>query len=106
MYFVCFALGAGGYLNSLAMDRVHRLQVLAEKSSPSLPYLSFILVGFALATLGAYVSGSKLQKAVIVIMLAIWCVLLLLEGNRRELLYAILDVLVVRQTVLGRPVRL
>jgi hypothetical protein len=81
-------LEIGGYRAALAMDRVKRFEVMAEKAI-SLPYFAFVLVGLAMTA----VAGKGVRKrAATILMTLVWCVMVMGQGDRRLLLQTVLAV--------------
>jgi oligosaccharide repeat unit polymerase len=80
----------GGYLVSLALDRGKRFELASSESALSYPYLAFVVPGIACLCYG---SGKSLKQRVTCYMcIALWCAVVLLQGDRRLVLQAILTV--------------
>jgi hypothetical protein len=82
--------GVGGFFGSLSIDRLQRLNILM--SAHTLPYPGFIFVGLAISF---YVYFTNKRFSVLLfslVFLAIWALLLLLQGDRRLLMYSLLIV--------------
>ena len=82
----------GGYLASLAMQRIDRFELAGDASMLSYPYMAFVVPGIACMCYGSQTSARKSRRAVFYIFAAIWCLLVLLQGDRRLLLQAILTI--------------
>ena len=89
MLFLSYS-SVGGFFGSLSIDRLQRLNTLANAST--LPYPGFIFVSLAILF---YVSFKKKKFSLLLFslfLLSFWAVLLLLQGDRRFLIYSILIV--------------
>jgi hypothetical protein len=82
----------GGFFTSLSVNRLERFQILA--SAHTLPYPGFIFLGIALIFFAVFFYRSKKIFILAFFMLAIWAILLLLQGDRRFLIYSLLIVFV------------
>lgn len=80
-------LQMGGYWSAMATQRGRRFEVMTQ--ALSLPYLGFVLVGLVMMIIAA--RGRK-QRALAIGMTALWCLMLLPQGDRRLLLQAIMAV--------------
>jgi len=96
----------GGYLASLAMQRVDRFDLAGDASMLSYPYMAFVVPGIACMCYGSQTSARKSRRAAFYIFTAIWCLLVLLQGDRRLVLQAILTVAGVMAVVRPQAVRL
>ena len=82
-------LQIGGYRAALAMDRVRRFEIMAERTL-SLPYFAFVLVGLVMTA----VSGKEPRKrATTILMTVLWGAMVMGQGDRRLLLQTVLAVL-------------
>lgn len=80
----------GGFYYALTLERGVRMELLSQTRG-NIPYYSFIYSGVALLT---YSLGNLRLRSVkgtlLVALLAIWSVLMLIQGDRRFLLYSLL----------------
>lgn len=94
---ICYAIGIllyflqyqriGGYWAALAMDRVKRFELMTQTTSSA--YYAFVMVGLVMMI----ASGrSGVRKAAIVVMTALWCVIVMAQGDRRLALQAVMAV--------------
>lgn len=94
---ICYVLGLlmyllqyfeiGGYWAALAMNRVKRFEVMT--TAISLPYFSFVLVGLVLMV----IAGTTVRKRILTVALsALWCILVMAQGDRRLFLQAVFAV--------------
>lgn len=81
-------LGRLGGLQAILVPRVERLYALAE-ARVSLPFAPVLFSGLALAFLGWIRQGGK-RGASLFVLLSLWIVFLLLQGDRRFVLYTVL----------------
>lgn len=86
----------GGYMQSIAMDRGQRFEMLTH--AVSMPYEGFILSGLGLM-LYASLGISKVRLALSSVACFIWMVLVLLQGDRRLALQMIMAVALVVGTL-------
>ena len=89
LYFLQFQQ-LGGYLASLAMDRGDRFELAGQAELLSYPYLAFVVPGIAALFYGAESGSSSGRRTVCYGLLLLWCVLVLLQGDRRLALQALL----------------
>ena len=108
---ICYAIGIllyflqylqlGGYWAALAIERTRRFEVMAEKIS--LPYFAFVLVGLVMTT----ASGDQSRKrAAAILMTALWCVLVMVQGDRRLMLQTVLAVLSAATFLVAKSTRI
>jgi hypothetical protein len=88
LYFLQY-LQIGGYWAALAMNRVERYQRMTEVLS--WPSGSFVLIGLAMMTVSKQ-ARRGLKRATILLMTAVWCVIVMAQGERRMVLQAVLAV--------------
>ncbi|ADI28216.1 O-antigen polymerase [Geobacillus sp. C56-T3] len=80
----------GGFFYALKLDRGVRMDLLSQ-SRGNLPYSSFIFTGLALIAFSLRRLSIKSFKSIILmVLLAAWCTLLIIQGDRRFLLYSFL----------------
>jgi oligosaccharide repeat unit polymerase len=82
----------GGYFVSLAMDRGERFELAGSEGALSYPYLAFVVPGIACLCYAAESGRSRIQRITCYALTAVWCTLVLLQGDRRLLLQAFLTV--------------
>jgi hypothetical protein len=87
MYFLQYAQ-LGGYFATLAMDRGDRYSAGTYANLLSYPYTAFIVPGLAGMFLGAYSAQIGSQRFWSWLFASLWCVLLILQGDRRLVLQA------------------
>ena len=80
----------GGYLASLAMDRGARFELAGQAELLSYPYFAFVVPGIAALCYGAETGNSRGRRTVCYGSIFLWCVLVLLQGDRRLSLQALL----------------
>ncbi|MGC8979533.1 O-antigen polymerase [Caldisericum sp.] len=98
MFFYSYS-GISGFLNSLSLSRLTRFAILASESS--LPYSGFVFTSLALLF---YVSFKNKSGSIIIlsfVFLLFWAILLLLQGDRRFLIYSILIIVVIWGMIYG-----
>lgn len=91
MLFVSYT-GVGGFFGSLSINRLQRLNILMYVHT--LPYPGFIFVGLAVSF---YVFFKTRRIPVLLLFLALfgfWVLLMLLQGDRRFLIYSIFIIVV------------
>jgi hypothetical protein len=86
-YFLQY-LQLGGYGAALAMNRVERYQRTTETFS--FPSTNFLLVGLAMMTASSY--GRGLRRITTFVLMGLWCVIVMGQGERRMVLQAIFTV--------------
>jgi hypothetical protein len=96
----------GGYLASLAMQRVSRFEFAGESNMLSYPYMAFVVPGIACMCYGSQTSAKTFRRAAFYVFTAVWCLLALLQGDRRLVLQAVLTVAGVMAVVRPQAVRL
>ena len=96
----------GGYLASLTIQRGERFALAGDDSALSYPYMALVVPGIACMCYGSLTSSRKLRRAAFYVFTAIWCLLVLLQGDRRLVLQAVLAVLGVTAVVKPRVLRL
>jgi hypothetical protein len=94
-------LEVGGYWAALAIERTRRFEVMAEKLS--LPYFAFVLVGLVMA---AAASDTTRKRVATIVMSGLWCVMVMVQGDRRLLLQAVVAVLAAWMFVAARSIRM
>jgi hypothetical protein len=87
LYFLQY-LQIGGYWAALGMNRVERYQRMTETFS--LPSATFVLIGLVMTAASGRNRWLK-QKATLV-MTALWCVIVMAQGERRMVLQAVFAV--------------
>ena len=88
----------GGFIYALAISRVTRYQILAD-SRGGLPYQSFILVGLCFMFFGAGAQKRSLKVCLLGVAAFAWTGILLIQGDRRPLLYMLLGFFVINESV-------
>jgi hypothetical protein len=88
----------GGFVYALAISRVTRYQILAD-SRGGLPYQSFILVGLCFMFFGAGAQKRGLKVCLLGVAALTWTGILLIQGDRRPLLYMLLGFFVINESV-------
>lgn len=88
----------GGFIYALAISRVTRYQILAD-SRGGLPYQSFILVGLCFMFFGAGAQRRRLKVCLLGVAALTWTGILLIQGDRRPLLYMLLGFFVINESV-------
>jgi hypothetical protein len=88
----------GGFIYALAISRVTRYQILAD-SRGGLPYQSFILVGLCFMFFGAGAHKRSLKVCLLCAAGLTWTGILLVQGDRRPLLYMLLGFFVINESV-------
>jgi hypothetical protein len=88
----------GGFFYALALSRVTRYQMLSEARG-NLPYQSFILVGLCFMFFGAGVRRGKVKLALLSLAALSWTMILVVQGDRRPLLYMLLGFFVINESV-------
>jgi oligosaccharide repeat unit polymerase len=83
----------GGYFASLALQRGDRFGLASAESALSYPYMAFVVPGIACMCYGALTSAKQLRRAAFYALTTLWCLLVLLQGDRRVVLQACLTVL-------------
>ena len=82
----------GGYLASLAMQRGDRFELAGDANALSYPYMAFVVPGLACMCYGSQTCGKRFRTATFYILSSVWCLLVLLQGDRRLVLQAILTI--------------
>ncbi len=82
----------GGYIAALAMDRGERFSAAASSNFLSYPFGALVVPGLAAMFLGAYRGRTRGQRICSWSLSALWCVLVILLGDRRLALQALLTV--------------
>ncbi len=113
---VCYCIGLilyylqfqqfGGYLVGLAMQRGDRFELSSSVNALSYPYMAFVVPGIACMSYGSLTSVKKTRRAAFYTLTAIWCLLVLLQGDRRLMLQAILTIAGVMAVVRPQALRL
>jgi oligosaccharide repeat unit polymerase len=96
----------GGYFSSLAIQRGDRFELASAESALSYPYMAFVIPGIACMCYGALTSAKRLRRAAFYALTTLWCLLVLLQGDRRLLLQALLTVFGVIAVVRPQVLRL
>ena len=91
MYFVQLAQ-LGGYIATLTMDRGERYSAATYSNLLSYPFGALVVPGLAGMFLGAYSGRSHSQRICSWSLAALWCVLVILQGDRRLALQALLAI--------------
>jgi hypothetical protein len=92
LYFLQFSQD-GGYIAALAIPRGERFEL--DAAGLSYPYLAFVMPGIAAMCYGSQVTDTKGKRFTSYGLVAVWCVLVLLQGDRRLVLQAGLSVVAV-----------
>jgi oligosaccharide repeat unit polymerase len=87
MFFMTYEQ-VGGFFTILSISRLKAFQILA--SAHILPYSGFIFLGIAICFLAVFFYKSKKLFILSIFMLAVWSILLLLQGDRRFFVYSLL----------------
>jgi hypothetical protein len=87
-YFLQY-LQLGGYGAALAMNRVERYQRMTETFS--FPSTNFVMVGLAMMTASSY--GRGLRRITTFVLMGLWCVIVMGQGERRMVLQAVFAVI-------------
>jgi hypothetical protein len=95
-------LQIGGYSAALAMDRVRRFEIMAEKTV-SLPYFAFVLVGLVMT---AFSGKEPRKRLATILMTVLWCVMVMGQGDRRLLLQTVLAVLSAQMFVAAKSTKI
>jgi O-antigen polysaccharide polymerase Wzy len=80
----------GGYFVALATQRGERFELAGDPSALSYPYLAFVIPGIACMCYGSESNRKLGQRIICYGLIAFWCLLVLLQGDRRLLLQAVL----------------
>lgn len=91
MYFLQYAQ-LGGYFATLAMDRGERYSAGTYADLLSYPFAAFVVPGLAGMFLGAYSGRSRGQRICSWSFALSWSLLLILQGDRRLVLQAVLAI--------------
>lgn len=105
MYYLQFRQ-FGGYVASLAIQRGDRFALASAESALSYPYMAFVVPGIACMCYGALTSAKQLRRFAFYALTTLWCLLVLLQGDRRLLLQALLAVFGVIAAVRPQTLRL
>jgi hypothetical protein len=89
LYFLQFQQ-LGGYFVALATERGERFELAGDPNALSYPYLAFVIPGIACMCYGSESNKSAGQRVTCYSFVAVWCGLVLLQGDRRLLLQAVL----------------
>ncbi len=89
LYFLQFKQ-FGGYIASLAMGRGDRFELAGEAQFLSYPFSAFVVPGVAALCYGAETGNSRGRRTVCYSLIFLWCMLVLLQGDRRLALQALL----------------
>jgi len=92
LYFLQFGQ-EGGYFAALVMGRGDRFEL--DATGLSYPYLAFVVPGIASMCYGSEVRKSNAERVICYGLVAVWCTLVLLQGDRRLVLQAIFTVIAV-----------
>jgi hypothetical protein len=87
-YFLQY-LQLGGYEAALAMNRVERYQRMTETFS--FPSTNLVMVGLAMMTASSYRRG--LRRITTLVLMGLWCVIVMGQGERRMVLQAVFAVM-------------
>lgn len=93
LYFLQFSQD-GGYIAALAIPRGDRFELDAA-AGLSYPYLAFVVPGIACMCYGSQAKEAKGMRFASYGLVVIWCVLVLLQGDRRLAVQAVLSVIAV-----------
>jgi hypothetical protein len=88
LYFLQYAM-IGGYTAALATDRLERFEAMAE--AQSFPYIPFVLTGLVMMRIVG--RRRKRQRIAAFVLMAVWCLVVLAQGDRRLVLQAVLAVI-------------
>jgi len=91
LYFLQFKQ-LGGYFVAMATQRGERFELAGDPSLLSYPFLAFVIPGIACMCYGSESNKSTGQRVTCYSLISVWCVLVLLQGDRRLLLQAVLTV--------------
>jgi hypothetical protein len=105
MYFLQFAQ-LGGYVATLSMDRGERFSAANDRVLLSYPFGAFIVPGLAAMIFASYTNENKLQRFFSWLFVSVWCVLIILQGDRRLVLQAVLAIVGVLSVVQTNMLRL
>jgi hypothetical protein len=92
LYFLQFSQD-GGYIAALAIPRGDRFEL--DAAGLSYPYLAFVMPGIACLCYGSQVKDAKGRRFTSYGLVVLWCVLVLVQGDRRLALQAVLSVIAV-----------
>jgi len=92
LYFLQFSQ-EGGYIAALAIARGDRFEL--DAAGLSYPYLAFVVPGIACMCYGSQVKDAKGTRFTCYGLVVIWCVLVLLQGDRRLVIQAGLSIMAV-----------
>ncbi len=96
----------GGYLAALTMTRGERFGLAGDSGSLSYPYLAFIVPSIACLCYSSQISDKKYQRIAFYALTALWCILVLAQGDRRLVLQSALTVAGVMAVVRPQALRL
>jgi hypothetical protein len=82
----------GGYVASLAISRGERFELAADPSALSYPYMMLVVPGIACLCYGSQLSESKFQRFAFYGFTTLWCLLVILQGDRRLFLQALVTI--------------
>lgn len=89
----------GGYWTALSIERTKRFELIAQNIS--FPYYGFVVVGLVMST----VSTTSIKRWKVTIgLLALWCLMVTLQGDRRLLVQTVLAVMAAKVFVSMRRV--
>jgi oligosaccharide repeat unit polymerase len=81
----------GGYFVALATQRGERFELAGDPSALSYPYLAFVIPGIACMCYGSESNKGAARRIACYTLIGTWCLLVLLQGDRRLLLQAVLS---------------
>jgi len=94
----------GGYFAALAMQRGEKFEMAGAATLLSYPYLAFVIPGIACMCYGAECGERRKQRMACYGLVGFWCLLVLLQGDRRLVVQAALTVIGILSVV--RPAAL
>jgi oligosaccharide repeat unit polymerase len=89
LYFLQFQQ-FGGYLASLTLGRGERFDLAGDPNMLSYPYMAFVVPSIAALCYGAESGGQRSRQIVSYGLIGLWCGIVLLQGERRLVLQALL----------------
>ncbi|MGI6285992.1 O-antigen polysaccharide polymerase Wzy [Neomoorella humiferrea] len=79
----------GGFFYAISLSRGLRMSLLSQTRG-NLPYQPFVMSGIAFAWLGYFLRPLRIKRIIAFSMLAIWLILMLIQGDRRMLTYSLI----------------
>lgn len=89
----------GGYWAALGIERAKRFEVM--RGAMSLPYFAFVLVGLVMA---AAAGKEPRKRAATILMTGLWCVMVMVQGDRRLLLHTVMALLSVTMFLAAKSI--